>query len=198
MNRLESALAGVPLVAGTTTLGAFWDGAGAFHESLGGLTTFAPWTATAGPARDDAAALFRCAGLRSERSENARDTLWRKLVLNVAVNPVTAVHGVRNGALLDIPALHAVAVAAAREAVAVGATRGHLTAPFDPEPLLDALLRHTAGNRSSMSEDVAHGRPTEADAIVGAVLREGAAAGVSTPVIASLNERLRDLVPPPP
>jgi 2-dehydropantoate 2-reductase len=82
-------------------------------------------------------------------------------------------------------------VAAAREAVAVGAARGHLTAPYDPVPLLDALLGDTAENRSSMAEDIAHGRPTEADAIVGAALREGAAAGVPTPVIASLAERLR-------
>jgi len=196
MDRLESAFGGTPLVAGTTTLGAFWDVGGRFHESPGGLTTFAPWTASAGPACDDAVSLFGNAGLRAERSVNARDTLWRKLVLNVAVNPVTAVHAVRNGALLEVPALHAVAVAAAREAVAVGAARCHIAAPYDPEPLLDTLLRDTAENRSSMAEDVAHGRPTEADAIVGATLREGAAAGVPTPVIAALAERLRAATQP--
>ncbi|HET9952248.1 MAG TPA: 2-dehydropantoate 2-reductase [Candidatus Eisenbacteria bacterium] len=191
MDRLQSAFPGASLAAGTTTLGAFWDAEGAFHESLDGLTTFAPWTASAGPACDEAVSLFRAAKLRAEKGANARDTLWRKLVLNVAVNPVTAVHDVRNGALLEVPALHALAAAAAREAAAVGAARGHLAAPYDPEPLLDALLHDTADNRSSMAEDVAHGRPTEADAIVGAVLREGAAAGIPTPVVASLAERLR-------
>lgn len=192
---LERALPGVPLVAGTTTLGAYWDEAGRFQASTGGTTLFAPWTAgdRAEAATADAARLFAEAGLRSETALNARDALWRKLVLNVAVNPLTAIHGVLNGAVRDSPALHAVACAAAREAVAVGAARGFLATPYDPEPLIDALLRDTAGNRSSMAEDVAHGRTTESDAILGAVLREGAVAGVPTPVSASLSERLAAL-----
>ncbi|HEY6572869.1 MAG TPA: ketopantoate reductase C-terminal domain-containing protein, partial [Candidatus Eisenbacteria bacterium] len=121
------------------------------------------------------------------------EVLWRKLVLNVAVNPLTAIHGVLNGAVYDSPTLHALACAAAREAVAVGAARGFLASPYDPEPLIDTLFRDTAGNRSSMAEDLARGRTTESDAILGAVLREGAAAGVATPVVASISERLATL-----
>jgi len=192
LDLLERALPGVPLVAGTTTLGAYWDEVGGFHSSTGGTTLFAAWSATAEAEAGAAAAarLFTEAGLRAARSPNAREILWRKLVLNVAVNPLTAIHGVLNGAVHDSPALHALACAAAREAVAVGAARGFLASPYDPEPLVDALLRDTAGNRSSMAEDLARGRTTESDAILGAVLREGAAAGVPTPVVAALSERL--------
>ncbi len=191
LDLLEHALPGVPLVAGTTTLGAYWDEAGRFHASTGGITIFAAWAAGAGA--EAAAQLFTAAGLRAQTAPNAREVLWRKLVLNVAVNPLTAIHGVVNGAVRDSPALYALACAAAREAVAVGAARGFLPAPYDPEPLLDALLHDTAGNRSSMAEDVARGRTTEGDAILGAVLREGAAACVPTPIATSLSERLAAL-----
>ncbi|MEK7347668.1 MAG: ketopantoate reductase family protein [Candidatus Eisenbacteria bacterium] len=193
LDLLEHALPGVPLVAGTTTLGAYWDEAGRVHASTGGITIFTAWTPGAEPDAAAAARLFTGAGLRAEIAANAREVLWRKLVLNVAVNPLTAIHAVVNGAVRDSPALYALACAAAREAVAVGAARGFLHAPYDPEPLLDALLHDTAGNRSSMAEDVARARPTEGDAILGAVRREGDAAGVPTPIATLLSERLAAL-----
>ena len=195
MNLLAALLPGIPLVAATTTLGAYWDEAGRYHVSPDGETIFAPWrtadaASTAGTA--DAAARFRTAGFTAGAADNARDLLWRKLVLNVAVNPLTAIHDVSNGALRTTPGLWGVCVAAAREAVAVGAARGHLSDAYDPEPPLQRLLRDTATNRSSMAQDLARGRRTEGEAIVGSVVREGAEAGVSTPVIASLAARLAE------
>lgn len=193
LDLLATALPGAPLIAGTTTLGAYWDEAGVFHESRSGNTRFAPWTPGTETGVGLAVRLFNDANLRAETAADAREILWKKLVLNVAVNPVTAIHAVTNGALLDSPALFALALASARETVAVGAARRFLPAPYDPEPLLRALLRDTAGNRSSMAEDLSRGRPTEADSILGAVIREGTAAGVPTPVTASLAERLAAL-----
>ncbi|HEU4724419.1 MAG TPA: ketopantoate reductase family protein [Candidatus Eisenbacteria bacterium] len=195
LERLERGLAGTSLIAGTTSLGAYWGDDGSFHESTSGVTTLAPWTPGAEAQTAAAANLFTAARLRVETAGRAGEILWRKLVLNVAVNPLTAIHGVRNGAVGESPDLYAVALAAAREAVAVGAARGHLAAPYDPDPLLRALLHDTSGNRSSMAEDLARGRKSEADAILGAVLREGAAAGVPTPVIATLAERMAALEP---
>jgi len=186
MDVLAASLPPVPLVAGTTTLGAYWDEAGRYHVSLAGVTVFAAWSEGGERHAADAAARFQAAGLTATIAGDARDLLWRKLVLNTAVNPITAVRGVPNGAVRTTPDLWSLSLAAAREAVAVGAARGHLRAAYDPEPELERLLRDTAENRSSMAQDVARGRRTESDAIVGSVLREGAAAGVETPVIASL------------
>ncbi|MEK7315967.1 MAG: 2-dehydropantoate 2-reductase [Candidatus Eisenbacteria bacterium] len=193
LDLLEVALPGIPLIAGTTTLGAYWNEAGRFLTSTGGITRFAPWRAGAGKAAERAAQLFTDAGLHAEIAPNAREMLWRKLVLNVAVNPLTAIHGVLNGALRETPALHALACAAAREAVEVGVARGFLASSYDPEPSIDSLLRDTAGNRSSMAEDVARRRRPESDAILGAVQREGVTAGVATPLAAMLFERLATL-----
>jgi 2-dehydropantoate 2-reductase len=193
METLARALPKAPLLAGATTLGAYWDDGGRYHTSPGGSTVFAPWTHGAELAARDAVRRFRAAGLAAEAAPNGRDVLWRKLVLNVAVNPLTAIRGVPNGALRAMPDLWALTLAAAREAVAVGVARGHLAAPYDPEPLLERLLRDTASNRSSMAQDFARGRPTEADAILGALLREADAAGVPAPVAASLEVLLAEL-----
>jgi 2-dehydropantoate 2-reductase len=192
LERLEFRLPETPLVAGATTLGAYRDDGGVLRTSTAGGTQFAAWTAGAEHAAAAAARLFEAAGLRAEVVPDARDVLWRKLVLNVAVNPVAALHAVPNGALLEAPALHELAAGVAHEAVAVGAARGYLRGAYDPLPSLDALLRHTSDNRSSMTEDLARGRPTEADAILGAVIREGRAAGVPTPLAASLAARIAE------
>jgi 2-dehydropantoate 2-reductase len=193
MDLLSRLLHGIPLVAGATTIGAYWDDEGRFHASPAGETVFAPWGSedAAAPAAE-AARRFTEAGLRARTAPHAPEILWRKLVLNAAVNPLTALHAVTNGAIRATPALWAEAREAAREAVAVGAARGHIAAGYDPDPLLDGLLRDTAENRSSMAQDLARGRRTEADAIVGAVVREGREAGVATPVLASLEARLAE------
>jgi 2-dehydropantoate 2-reductase len=196
LDLLSALLPRIPLVAGATTLGAYWDEAGRFHASTEGVTVFAPWSADATIAAADAARRFRAAGLRAEVAANARDVLWRKLVLNVAVNPLSAIRGVPNGALRPPSDLWPLALAAAREAVSVGAARGHLEAAYDPEPLLARLLDDTAANRSSMAQDLARGRRTEADAILDPVVREGRAAGVETPIVASLATLLHEAESP--
>ena len=50
--------------------------------------------------------------------------VWRKLAVNCAINPLTALLGVPNGALVDDPAACAELAAAAREVGAVAAARG--------------------------------------------------------------------------
>src|SRR5690349_18445098 len=61
MEILGEALPGAPLVAGTTTLGAYWDERDLFHVSDAGTTAFAPWDTASGAACDAAVALFLAA-----------------------------------------------------------------------------------------------------------------------------------------
>jgi 2-dehydropantoate 2-reductase len=56
-----------------------------------------------------------------------------------------------------------------------------------------AVARATGGNRTSMLQDVQSGRPTEIDALCGAVCRDGARLGVPTPVNARLLDDVRAL-----
>jgi len=186
METLASMLPGTPLVAGATALGAYFDSGGALHTSVDGPTFLAPWDGTERRWAEYAASVLESAGIHADAHGEVKAVLWRKVCLNAAVNPLTALLDCPNGALLERPALLRVARAAAAEAARAGMRLGRLPIGFDPEPLLEGLLHDTRANRSSMAEDLARGRRTEADAIVGAATRAGLEAGEPTPVLDAL------------
>jgi len=168
------------------SLGAYLDDRGLLHAADRGTTVIAPWRPADLPAAERAVALIRETGLLSEVRPDARAVLWRKLVLNSAVNPVTALAHCTNGALIQELSLFEIARRAAREATQVGGNLGLLDPDFDPEDALRAILRETAGNLSSMREDLARGRRTEIEEITGAIVRLAEKAGQSVPVQSAL------------
>ncbi|MFJ4184848.1 ketopantoate reductase family protein [Kitasatospora sp. NPDC089509] len=72
----------------------------------------------------------------------------------------------------------------------IGAVTGAVGAPADARALLDAFDRLPGAMKSSMQRDVEAGRPTELDAIGGAVLRAAAAHSVPTPTLTRLVREL--------
>src|SRR5688572_3256438 len=188
---LESSLPGAPLIAGATALGAYFDDTGALHASMEGPTTLAPWGATEFRWAEYAATLLESAGFRADAERDARAVLWRKLALNAAANPVSALSGGRNGVILESVALRRVAEAAAAEAARVGVALGYLDPAFDPLPALTRLLEETRDNRSSMAQDLERLRRTEIDAIVGSIVRAAAERGERVPVLESLAALIR-------
>jgi 2-dehydropantoate 2-reductase len=186
LDLLDEALPALPLLAGATSLGAYLDDLGLLHATDRGTTVIAPWRPSDFPAAERASTMIRDTGLLSEARPDARAVLWRKLVLNSAVNPITALAHCTNGALLSELSLFEIARRAAREAAQVGESLGLLDADFDPEEALRAILRETAGNLSSMREDLARGRRTEIEEITGAIVRLAEKSGRPTPVQSAL------------
>jgi 2-dehydropantoate 2-reductase len=138
------------------------------------------------------AAVFRRAGLECEVKGDIDAVLWEKLVINVAINPLTALLRVSNGVLRELPEAWELALAAAREAEKVARAAGAALSG-DPEALLGRVCTATAANRSSMLQDVLAGRPTEIEALNAQVAARGAALGVPTPVNEVLTQLLRAL-----
>jgi 2-dehydropantoate 2-reductase len=118
--------------------------------------------------------------------------LWEKLLINVGINPLTALLRVPNGALPELPEAWALAVAAAVEALAVAQAAG-VPLAVDPEERLRQVCLATAANHSSMLQDILAGRPTEIEALNGQVAARGRALGVPTPVNDLLTGLLRAL-----
>jgi 2-dehydropantoate 2-reductase len=125
--------------------------------------------------------LFRGAGLECQPREDIEAVLWEKLVINVGINPLTALLRVPNGALLQLPEAWEVAVAAAQEAQAVAQAAG-LSLSGDPAARLRQVCANTAANHSSMLQDILAGRPTEIEALNAQVVTRGRALGLPTPV----------------
>lgn len=178
---LRRALPPERVALGVTTLGAATHGqTGVVY--VGGTGT----TYLARPASDDSplqrfAALLEQAGLDVTLTDDIVGMLWGKLAINAAINPLTAVLGVPNGALLDSSWARGLLREAAEEVGVVAAARG-IRLPFeDPASQAETVARLTGPNQSSMWQDVQRGVPTEIDAICGAVARLGAEVNVPTP-----------------
>lgn len=133
---------------------------------------------------------FRQAGVRVQVSQAVRSLIWGKVVVNCAINPLTAILRVENGKLLASERARELMAAAALEAVAVARVLG-IEVPYgDPVARAEEVARLTAANRSSMFQDVRRRKRTEIDYISGAVAKLGDEAGVPTPV----NRTLAQLV----
>ncbi|OAA25403.1 ketopantoate reductase [Frankia sp. EI5c] len=110
---------------------------------------------------------------------------WSKLLSNSAANSLTALVG-RGLEVLARPDLAELALAVMRETAAVGRADGARIPADAPERTLERLRHQPAGAGTSMLRDRLAGRPLEHDALIGAVVRIGASAGVATPTCAAL------------
>lgn len=137
--------------------------------------------------------IFTGVGLPASPSDDVSALLWGKLVVNVGINPFTGLLQVRNGELLEHEETRELMRMAVEEAVAVAQAAG-VSLPF-PDPLarVREVAKLTGKNKSSMNQDVAHGRRTEIDFICGAVVREGERLAIPTPVNRTLTLLVRSL-----
>lgn len=137
------------------------------------------------------------AGFEVRLVDDVQALVWGKLVVNAAINPLTALLRVPNGELLKHPAARRQMAALAREAAAVAAALG-IRLPFDdPVAAAEQVARQTAENCSSMLQDIQRGAPTEIDAICGEIVRLGEQTGVATPLNRRMWEAMRALAPRP-
>lgn len=181
--RLATVLGDDRVAVGVIYVGAALDG--------GELRTTGPGRVELGraPHVDELASALRAGGMAATVVDDPWPAVWRKLVGNAAVNPVSALVGVTNGELLQHLASRIVD-AAAREAARVASAEGVAISDDEALTLWRAMAEATAANRSSMLQDVRNGRPTEVDWINGEVARRGRQHHVPTPV----NDALLKLV----
>ncbi len=183
------------VAAGPTTEGVTALEPGFARHTASGMTTLGWFTGHAAPRTklDELAATLNASGLAAQAVDDSAPFIWAKLVANAAINPVTAIARVTNGEVLERPDLRERSAAIAREVAAVAAHAGVVLPFSDPVARIFELARQTAANRSSMLQDVERGRPTEIEAIVGAVVRRAASAGIAVPATAAAYDEVRRL-----
>jgi len=125
---------------------------------------------------------LRRSGLEVQEVFDITSILWSKLVINVAINPLTGILGVKNGRLLDSPAAMKIMGLAAREAAEVAEALGIMLDIKDPGRQAEQVAAATAENISSMLQDIRRNAPTEIDALCGSVVRAGRMVDLPTPV----------------
>jgi 2-dehydropantoate 2-reductase len=172
-------------IQGVTAHGATLVGPGQVRHAGQGMTHIASKPSVASQL-NQVIKLFKQAGFETEASENLDTLLWGKLIINVAINPLTAILRVLNGQLVEVKAARELMMAAVDEAVRVAEVKG-INLPYDDaHERVRTVAIATGRNRSSMLSDVLRHVPTEIDVINGVIVREGAKLDVPTPVNQSL------------
>ncbi|HWQ20712.1 MAG TPA: ketopantoate reductase family protein [Methanotrichaceae archaeon] len=127
-------------------------------------------------------------------AEEIKAALWGKVLYNSALNPLSAVLGVTYGELGESPEARQIMRGILGEIFLVMDGKG-VRVPFsDAEDyyryLIERQLPPTVSHRSSMLQDISSGRPTEIDALNGAICRYARDLGIEAPY----NELLTRLI----
>jgi 2-dehydropantoate 2-reductase len=137
------------------------------------------------------AAWFEAAGVPCPVADDIRRQQWIKLTLNSMTNATSALTGASYRRLADFAPTWELALAIAREAIAVAAAEGTM---LDLDEIVEkglGIVRNVGDATSSTQQDIAAGRRTEIDALNGYISRRGAELGVATPTNEALTALLK-------
>jgi len=172
------------LVVGVTYHSATVRGPGRIaHTADAGPTYVGPYVDGAPLDRAEAVgAAMTAAGIATTVTAAAKTEVWKKLILNCATLPTSALTRLYAGELGKAGPLRDLLDVLAREATAVANGLGY---DIDPEERIGAihgLLAKAGKGKASMLQDVEARRKTEIEVVNGAVVREGDRLGIAVPV----------------
>lgn len=135
-----------------------------------------------GPHSAPFAQLFEGSEMQVSEEPDFTTVLWRKLLSNVAVNPMTAIT-MRTVDVMSEPGMAELARAILTEAMAVGQAEGARLVPADVDALVDTYCASGDGptHGTSTYYDRMAGRSMEHEAINGFVVRAARRHGIATP-----------------
>jgi 2-dehydropantoate 2-reductase len=127
------------------------------------------------------AALLAGGPVEVELADDFLTEAWRKLLLNAAANPVTALTGQPVG-VLGQPGIPSLVRGLLAETVAAANASGARLSQADVTATMDFFADSDSDMGTSMLEDRLAGRPTEHEEITGAVVRAADRHGVEAPL----------------
>jgi len=180
---LRDAVGGERAAVGAIYVGARLDEKGELQATGPGRVVIGrPGGALPGRGLEQLATLLAAGGMSVTVVDDPWPAVWRKVAANAAMNPTTALLGYTNAELAADDAAARVADTLSAEVARVATAAGVPLGEDEARGSWREVARLTGPNRSSMLQDVQAGRPTEIDAICGAVHREGERRGVAAPL----------------
>lgn len=125
-------------------------------------------------------------------SDAIREKLWLKLIINCAINPLTAINQCKNGELSQ-PALSPQVIKLVKE---LSLICQQVNLPWQCEALqqhVDDVIRLTAKNYSSMHQDIKFKRQSEIDYITGYILKVANAYHIDVPENERLYQQIKNI-----
>jgi 2-dehydropantoate 2-reductase len=136
--------------------------------------------------------IFNRAGIPTRVTDNIQLELWRKLVINNGVNPLSALTRLDTGTLLHDSGLSRIVYGLMAEAAAAAAADGVRLTETDCREMFE-LIRHFDPIKTSMLVDFEHHRPLELEEICGAVLSRSLQLQREAPYTFTVHQLLRRL-----
>lgn len=133
--------------------------------------------------------VFIEAGIPCTLSDDIERELWKKLLINNGVNPLSALTEMDTRTLTSHPVYGDIVYRLMLETAAVADASGVAIPSQDIDSMYQLICNFDA-IKTSMLVDKLKGRPLELDAICGAILRRGEKYTVATPLTALINALL--------
>jgi 2-dehydropantoate 2-reductase len=131
---------------------------------------------------------FDASGIQTQVSDNIVGHIWSKSLVYAAINPLTAILRLKNGQLVQKMESIALAKRLIDEGRLVAQAFGVQLPQVDSYDLLLEVCHNTAENLSPMLQDILSNRPTEVEALNGAIHTQGKLRGISTPLHQAIAE----------
>ena len=135
-------------------------------------------------------ALFAAAGVPVRVSADVMATLWEKLIVNCALNALSAITRLPYGVLARGVGVAEVINDVLDECLAVARADG-ITITADSRAAVRGIIDTMPTQRSSTAQDLVRGKPSEIDHLNGYVVRRGQALGIATPANRVLHALVR-------
>src|SRR6056297_23359 len=169
------------VIAGITAHGSTMLGPGHIKHAGTGDTNIGELDGSRTERLEKISRVFEDSGFPVNLSSNVLGLIWDKLMVNIGINALGALTGLKNGQLLEYEETEKLLESLVKEAWDVAKKKG-IELGSDPVQHTKEVARMTAGNRCSMLQDISKKRFTEIDVINGAIVKEGEKLGIKTPV----------------
>jgi len=126
-------------------------------------------------------------GLNAEVSQNIMQDVWKKMLVNCVLNPLTAIYEIKNNEVTE----HQKEMKDILNEVKLVLDKERII--FDSKEYEEICKTKFSENISSMLQDIRNGKKTEIDYINGAIVKLGQKHNIPTPVNSALVEKIHAL-----
>jgi 2-dehydropantoate 2-reductase len=177
---LSNAIGANRVLAGLSYHSAALAGPGYITHTHAGPTYLGEITGESTERLSNLVRIFENSNFNSISVDNITAHIWEKWVHNCAINAISAISGLRVGEISNTPAADELQSHVIAEALAVVKANGISLPEKNPAAAIKAFCK-VKFNKPSMLQHMEEGRPTEVDALNGAVVSAGQKLGIDTP-----------------
>ena len=144
------------------------------------------------PYQNSAQKLFDKCDINYVISPDIKFDMWRKLMLNVALNEVTAGYNLNYGALQESPKALNLCENLMKEVQALAKFEGVEITESAKQEGMNIVMKQVPSAETSMLQDVKAGRKTEVDAFAGEVIKRAEKYGLDVPYCREIYTLIKD------